>query len=288
MQKLLLIIYLTSIPLFAADLKTQCSQEADKNQWIYSQIETMGLEKAKLSKNPISVEFNAREEALVVWVPPNNCEAITHALITLSKIKKQNVELKGVRFVFTEDFKVNKVVLKDFVLPLKVSTNTFLKNLTHLDANPVEALEISKLFDDYKKLNPNLKKLIEENEIQKAKEKLTQIKDKAKTWSLKQALDFKESWGKHKPILDFNSDVKDHEALVLSFDKLRRGLWEDGLKEFEKVAGKNEKLKEEVNKGRENLDNILKHFKSEILKFEAQVQKTFKEKHQVLFSNESS
>lgn len=285
-QLILTLIILNSTITFAQNFKKECDDVPHKIDWIKTKVESLGFTPTLTDKEVLNLDLGTRSEVVVIWVSPRDCVAVGQSLEILQKIKKSNMQLYGVTISFADAFKVNKVLLKDFVLPVNVSINTFLNKIASLDKNPIEALELNQVNEEFKKLHPSIKKVVDEKDIKQTKEKIILLKDKIEKWSLEKALKFKESLVKKTPIQALNDKVDDYERHIVMYDKMRRGLWEDAQKEVGKLKTLNPKLKDEIAKGRENLETILKLTKLEIQGIEKDIQKSFKERKQLLESDE--
>lgn len=305
MKFILMIITLISSTSFAAvDYKKDCfiaqkyvdepnpAARVNLNEWVKTQAEQMGFVTKAQGLDGFTVEVGTRPYILVVQGDLHNCEITGMMLKALQKLKDHQPPIEGMVFIFGKPVGLkNKIVLKEYNLTQEDvgRSNRLFADWVGLDKDPRKLLDIvalsKPLAKTIGKIKKDLKKIIDADEIKKLELDIQKVQYESGKWEIPQLISFKEklvAMTEKKNIEILNSKVLDFENYVKLHDEVRRGLWDKANDTASKIITPSPKLKLAMEKGRSNIEGILKVIKGETENIEAEIKHTFKESKEVL------
>ncbi len=257
-------------------------------EWITSQLKQLSYNEIWSDGDSLAVDVGIRPLVIGILADARDCNQVALVLSTLQKFKMEGISVEGMAFVFSSSFEGYKkqfktrFFLKEYILAqedLNKSTKLVSEWVT-LDKNPRKLLEITSFAQSYEKIKSDIRKIVNEEEMSSFKEKLRKIDQVSQKWALDRlyALHTKvKKLEEEKNADSLNQKLADLDVQVKLYDEIRRGLWDKAGQTAAKIKFPSPKLKVEMAKGRQNIENILKVIRGDTEDLEKQIRATFEE-----------
>ncbi len=263
--------------------------------WIKTQIEELGYKQVVQLDDSLAVELGSRTLVIGIEGDVDSCKTVTAMLKILRRYKDQGLDTKtnGMVFIFSRQpingsladaYKKkikSKVFIKQYIvtekdLPQIASTG---ESWFKYDQNPEKILgsEVATFVKRFGHPQPDLNKVVNSTEVKKFQEGLKQMLTASKKWGADQFVLFQDKIKNQPQNDEVKEKLSDLQKHIELYDEVRRGLWERAQQTNAQIHFPSEKLKNEIGKGRHNIENILKTIKADTQNIEKDIRSSFDE-----------
>lgn len=269
------------------------AEKVNMSEWIRAQILQIGY-LVWQGKDSYAVDVGARPYVFLIQGNTDNCEVTGFMLNSLQRMRLQKNSPEGLVFVFgpsAENYKSNfktKIFLKEYLLTedeVKHHSARLFAEWIRFDQNPKRIIDIATVTKSLTKLRKELKRVIDENELESFRSNLKKLQSNSQNWAIEKLytargklLKIEES----KNIENMNQKITDFEEHLVLYDQVRRGLWDKAQNTFQKISHASEKLKTAMAKGKNNIEGILKVIRADTQGLEKEIQQCFKESKDIV------